>query len=47
MQDVPTLYNNDTFMCAKLWQGVGHEHHLNSCLDCDGGSAYDLIHNQI
>lgn len=37
-EEVPTLYDDETFTCWVLYQGEGHDSPLNSCVDCDGVS---------
>jgi len=36
-EELPTLYNEDTFNCAFRWAGEGDDNNLNSCNDCDDG----------
>ena len=35
-EEVPTLYDNDTFSCAMTWEGLGDDNSLNSCTSCSG-----------
>jgi len=37
-EEIPTLYDDDTFTCWVFWSGLGHDSPLNSCIDCDGVS---------
>ena len=38
-EELPILYDDDTFTCAILWRGEGDDSVLNSCIDCDGNDG--------
>jgi len=38
-EEIPTLWDDDTFNCFMMWQGPGDSSALNSCIgDCDSGA---------
>ena len=31
MRDIPVMYNDDNFMCAKKWKDFGNDLSVNAC----------------
>jgi len=40
-EELPTLYDDDTFNCAIKWLGEGDDSALNSCNECDGSDGIE------
>ena len=38
-EELPTLYDDQTFNCAVYWAGEGDDSALNSCIDCEGNDG--------
>merc|ERR1712008_85092 len=40
MDEVPVMYNKETFMCARLYTGFGSDNAIDACNDCPGYPGY-------
>jgi len=38
-EEIPTLWDDDTFNCAMVWQGPGNDSPLNSCCDTNNDDS--------
>jgi hypothetical protein len=45
ISDVHTMYDQNTFTCARVYQGYGDDLEHNACNDCSGGHNYYEVYD--
>jgi len=40
--DIPIMYDEDHFTCAKIWNGPGDSYWVDACNGCSGGTSFSI-----
>ena len=46
LDDIPNMYNSNTYMCARFYYGFGHDLAVRGCNGCSISEYYDVPHGQ-
>ncbi len=46
MKDLPVMFDDQTFLCAKVFKGEGHEFAVSGCNACDSNQGYLVPHGE-